>query len=1052
MLNRRIVAHLALSALAGASLCPAQPARRPKLLTTAAAVARLSGQEVTSAHRVDLHGQVTYVDAEWGLLWVQDSTAPVFVQLPKNAPRLRQGDLVTLRGVTSPGAEGALILHPGIRVTGHRALPPPRQVTIAALNSTISQYVEVEGVLRPGPFIWNHTSCVLVDGSRTAPIIIPNGVNPAMQRLVGARVRVRGITSLQLDARNHVTGYQFFVQRLSDIQPVSPNWQPVSQSQPLPIAKIALPDPSVRFTPAVHLRGTVLWDGASSLVLRDSSGSVEVLPAVDSTAAPGAKADVVGFPRILGGILTITEAEVQVVQPPAPQPVFQTRRSLADALRYGHDGDHAVMSGVVLSQTTQERDDLFLVKDHGATFKILVAAADPGKTPFHINPGSILEATGTLWLVRDHDGSPPSAELLVNSLSSLTIREPPPINWRWVLTGIAAFVIITILLWITQLRRALRAQAALIRQQLEHEASLETRYRALFERNLAAVFSWKTSGEITDCNPAFACMLGFDAPEQVVGLSYWSLLADESQRHAFDSNIDNLSGFETSLRRADGATVHLLENITSIGSGESIRYETTALDITQSRRDRLELQEARDASRREAEHDILTGLPNRRYFVQLVSDQLGTAALHKRTIGMLFIDLDGFKAVNDTHGHLTGDLLLQEVATRLNSCLLAGDFLCRLGGDEFAVLLTRPESIRDAVSLAHHLLNALGRPIKIAQSDLIIGAGIGISFFPQPALDFSSLLKQADSAMYLAKRSGRNHVVKYSPEIGTATQEKNRIAAELHTAIAREEITVHYQPQFSASNQRLVRFEALARWSSAVLGDVPPSRFIPIAEENGAILELGAHVLATACREAVQWQRKTGHSIPVAVNISSIQFRSESFVDDVLRTLSDTGLLPHLLELEMTESIMLDDLQRCREMLTRLSASGIRLAIDDFGTGYSSLAYLQDLPFDRLKIAPAFLAKAHRGRGGEALIQAVLSFAHALNLSVIVEGIETAKDLDLIRSLGADELQGFLLGRPGPDPCSVIASHLARPAGAANSATQEKPFFAPPISSRPEPS
>jgi diguanylate cyclase (GGDEF)-like protein/PAS domain S-box-containing protein len=597
------------------------------------------------------------------------------------------------------------------------------------------------------------------------------------------------------------------------------------------------------------------------------------------------------------------------------------------------------------------------------------------------------------------------------------------------------------------LRRALHAQATLIHQQLAHEASLETRYRTLFERNLAAVFSWRPSGEITDCNPAFSRMLGFDAPEQVVGLSYWSLLADQSQRPAFDKNIGNLSGFETSLRRADGDVIHLLENITAVGSGESISYETTALDVTQSRRDRLELQQAHDAARREAERDALTGLPNRRYFTQFVRDQLSMAALGNRTVGMLFIDLDRFKTVNDTFGHLTGDLLLQEVASRLDSCLLHGDSLCRLGGDEFAVLLTRTESIRDSLALACRLLDTLRRPFKTPQRDLTIGAGIGISFFPNPAPDFSSLLQQADAAMYLAKSAGRNRIVQYSTEIGAAIQEKNRITAELSNAIARGEIAVHYQPQFSGSTHHLIRFEALARWTSPVLGAVAPSRFIPVAEENGMILELGAQVLATACRDAALWQRKTGCPIPVAVNISSLQLRSESFVDDVLRTLTQAGLAPDLLELEMTESIMLDDLQRCREMLIRLRASGIRLALDDFGTGYSSLAYLQDLPFDRIKISPAFLAKAHRGRGGEALIQAIISVAHTLNLSVVVEGIANSKDLELVRALGADELQGFLLGHPTPDPCSVIASHKGRRADAEKSAAWVRHIFADPVSS-----
>jgi diguanylate cyclase (GGDEF)-like protein/PAS domain S-box-containing protein len=1053
LLLRRI-ALFGLLALPGAPLCLAQSRHGKKPLTTVAAVEKLSHGQAAVGLPVELRGQVTFIDNEWKLLWMQDATGALFAKPGKNSPLLQMGDLIALHGSTAPGEDGTMIVHPVLRVLGHRPLPAPRHVPIAALNTAISQYVEVEGILRPGAFSWNHTTGVLVDGARTAPISIPGGVNPAIARLIGARVRVRGVVALELDSQDHIVGYALDAERLSEIQPIDPNWQPVWQSPPLPIAKLAPPDSSVRFLPAVHLRGTILWNGASSLVLKDGSGSIEVIPAVNQDAAVGAQADVTGFPRLETGVLRIEDANVQVIHPPGDRPRFEaTPRSFSEVLHHGHDGDQVVMSGIVLSQSTQGKDDLFIVKDHGRTFRILVDGGSLGHTPFHINPGSILQAQGTLWIVAHRDGSEPSVEVLVESLSSLTVLKPRPIDWRWILAGLAMAAVLAIVFWNRQLRRAVRAQAALIRRQLEHEANLETRYRAIFERNLAAVFSWKPSGEITDCNPAFARMLGFARPRDVIGLSYWSLLLDDSQRRALETHSGNLSGIETSLRRADGSTVYLLENITSVGSGESAHYETTALDITQSRQDRLELRRARDAARREAERDALTGLPNRRYFTKLVQEHLDIASARGRHTGMLYIDLDGFKAVNDTLGHLTGDLLLQEVASRLSSCLRRGDTLCRIGGDEFAILLTRSESLANARSLADRLLDALRRPFVLAQREVVIGAGIGISFFPEPAPDFSTLMQQADSAMYLAKRAGRNHVAVYSPEIGTAIQERNQIESELRAAVARREIAVDYQPQFSGTGEQLVRFEALARWQSPVLGNVSPDRFIPIAEENGLIVELGAQILATACRDAAEWQRKTGRPIPVAVNVSSVQLRSESFVDDVLRTVKQAGFVPELLELEMTESIMLDDVRRCREMLTRLRSHGIRLALDDFGTGYSSLAYLQDLPFDRVKVAPSFLAKVRNGRGGEALIRAVLCVARTLDLSVVIEGIETAKDLQFIRSLGADEFQGFLLGRPDPNPCTVIDAHCQRPAGpAGKSAARAFPILAPRISLGSDPS
>lgn len=1052
MLICRRMAFPVLCAVTAAALTCAHAARAIRPLTTAAAVQKLHDQQASGRIPVTLQGQVTFVDNEWKLAWIQDATAPVFVVLAKNSPLLRAGDLVALRGYTSPGQQGAFVVTVGVHVLDHRQLPQPRQVTVAALGRAISWYVELEGTLRPGSFIWNHTSCVLVDASGAAPIIIPGGVNPSMPRLIGALVRVRGVVSLQLDKQNHVIGHQLFVENFSDLQPVVPNWQPVSQSAPIPISNIPAPDTSRRTVPAVHIRGTVLWNGSNALVLKDSSAAIEVLPAVNPQAQAGAEADIVGFPSIRADVLTIADAEVQVIRPPIARPAAKTPLRIRDVLGRGHNGDQVILTGVVVSQKIEGKDDQFVLRDHGETAQVQVYAGDSDAKAFHIDPGSVLQAEGTLWIVRRRNGSPPSAVLLVDSLSNLTIRKPQAINWRWLLLGFAILAALAIFLWISQLRRAVSSQAALIRRQIEHEAMLETRYRALFERNLAAVFSWKPSGEITDCNPAFARMLGFNQPSEIIGSSYCSLLTDDSDRHAIETNSGNVSGFETSLTRADGSTVYLLENITAVGSGESVHYETTALDITESRRNRLELQRARDAAQREAERDALTGLPNRRRFTQVVQNQLKTASAVQLSTGMLYLDLDGFKGVNDTLGHLSGDLLLQEVANRFNACLLPGDTLYRIGGDEFAVLLTRPDSISNAASLAHRLLASLARPLVIAEREIVVGAGVGISFFPDPAPDFTTLLKQADSAMYQAKRTGHNQVAIYTREIGQAVLERNHIESELRIAVARHEISVHYQPQFNTISGQLVRFEALARLNSPVLGEVPPSRFIPIAEENGLIHELGTQVLAIACRDAVRWMRKTGHAIPVAVNVSSVQLRSDSFVDEVIHTIRASGLVPDLLELEVTESIMLHDLQRCREMLIRLKSHGIRLALDDFGTGYSSLAYLQDLPFDRLKIAPTFLAKFHRGRGGEGLIRAVLGIARSLDLSVVVEGVETAKDLELVRSIGVDEIQGFLVGKPEPDACLVIAAH-AQNAGVAGIPSGDKTArrFATPLF-RPDPS
>lgn len=826
------------------------------------------------------------------------------------------------------------------------------------------------------------------------------------------------------DARRPI-GYQLFVQNLDDIRPQTPNWQDLYNTTAVPVAEVCDCNLSDRFLQPHHVRGKVLWKGSASFVIADKSGSVEIHAIEDSAVMSGAIVDVIAFPRLDHDAVVLEDARTRIIGSEAPARRVPAKMSAAQALRLGRDGDVVQMSGQVISESASGNDHRVVVDDDSKQFEVLISAPQDAGGFVTLAPGSALEVSGTLRRIRHRDGHPDRIQLLLNSPADIVIRTSP-VNWRVLATGLVVFTVLSVLVWNAQLRRALRAKMVLLRAQLENEGRLESRCRRLVDRNLAAVFSWRASGEITHSNHAFAQMLGYKSPEQVIGQSYWSLLTSDA-RSALTSPLETgtVNGFESTILRSDGTTLYLLENITRVDNEGETYFESTALDVTQSKLDRLELQRARDVAQREAELDALTGLPNRRRFSQLVRQSIN-AVENKSTasVGLLYLDLDGFKEVNDTHGHVTGDLLLEQVAARLREALRRGDELFRLGGDEFAVLLTRSDSITDSGRVAAHLLSTLQRPFRIGGQELKVSGSIGITRFPNPASDYTSLLQQADSAMYVAKRAGRNRAAFYSDEIGQSVRERSQMLAELDGAVARNEISLHYQPQFDTSAQRIIRFEALARWNNRILGNVSPGRFIPIAEESGLIVELGAYILDTACNQAVQWVQRTGHAIPVAVNVSTMQLRSGSFANQVLDILGRTGLPPGLLELELTESIMLEDLANCREVLTHLRAAGVGLALDDFGTGYSSLSYLPELPFDRLKIARSFLEKVHRGRGGAALIQAVVGVAHNLDMSVVVEGVETERELSFIRSIGADEVQGFLLGRPGPDPCSVIGSRM----------------------------
>jgi len=432
----------------------------------------------------------------------------------------------------------------------------------------------------------------------------------------------------------------------------------------------------------------------------------------------------------------------------------------------------------------------------------------------------------------------------------------------------------------------------------------------------------------------------------------------------------------------------------------------------------------------QALNDALTGLPNRRLFLDRLSQALERARRESRLVVLLFIDLDGFKLVNDSLGHSLGDALLIQVAARFQSRVRRADTLARLGGDEFTVILGGLHDKEDAAKVAKCLLDVLATSFLIDDHQLTIGASIGISVFPENANDTDQLLQQADSAMYAAKRDGKNRAMYFTPEIGMLVRERLNLENHLRAALARAEIKLHYQPEFDLLSNRLMRFEALGRWTHPTLGAISPAKFIPVAEESGLIVPLCAYSLELACAEAVKWPTLAPYPIQVAVNISSMQFGRDQFVDEVVGVLNRTGLSPELLQLELTESIMLSGFHRALETMKRLKELGVSLAIDDFGTGYSCLSYLQSLPFDALKIDRSFIQDLCLKPESEAMVRSLIALAKNIGMRVIVEGVETEEQLELIKKFGANEVQGYLTGRPAPDPAGQISLFLQNRPGA----------------------
>ncbi len=450
--------------------------------------------------------------------------------------------------------------------------------------------------------------------------------------------------------------------------------------------------------------------------------------------------------------------------------------------------------------------------------------------------------------------------------------------------------------------------------------------------------------------------------------------------------------------------------------GRPAGFEGTSQDVTERRR-------VEEQIRWLAYHDSLTGLGNRLLFHERIELAAAQARRSEKPFGVLFLDLDHFKRINDTFGHGEGDRLLQGVADRLVRSVRDTDLVARpeappaisrLGGDEFTVLLTEVADARDLAKVARRLLEQLQRPFVLGGHEVVITGSVGIAAFPSDGDDADTLLRNADAAMYHAKEEGRNNYQFYTASMNAVALQRLILENRLRLAIERELLEVHYQPKLAADGRSVVGVEALARWHDTELGTVPPSTFIQIAEETGMIGALGAFVLRRSCADRMRLAREGLPAVPMCVNLSALQFRAGDVVERIGRTLEETGLEPRWLELEITESMLLRDEQVVVEALRALRARGVRVAVDDFGTGYSSLSYLRTLPVDSLKIDRSFIQGIADSPDDAALTAAIVSMAHALRLSVVAEGVERRDQHALLARWGCDEIQGFLFAHPMP--------------------------------------
>ncbi|CAH2031866.1 bifunctional diguanylate cyclase/phosphodiesterase [Trichlorobacter ammonificans] len=553
------------------------------------------------------------------------------------------------------------------------------------------------------------------------------------------------------------------------------------------------------------------------------------------------------------------------------------------------------------------------------------------------------------------------------------------------------------------------------RVQLQQTAAANAKLRKLthgIENSASAVMITDKNGTIEYVNRKFCQLTGYGIDE-AVGQNPRILKSEATPREVFDNLWRTiLSGSEWRgellNRRKNGELYWSIASISPLrdDQGEITHFIANVEDINDRKNAEATIEHL-------AYYDPLTDLPNRR----MLQDRLEIALKRSRRQGsgmaLLYLDLDGFKHVNDNLGHPAGDRLLKEMATRYTSLLRDDDLVCRMGGDEFAVILHDVHHDEDAVVVAHRLLEQTAQPVQLDDSEVVVTASIGIALFPKNGDDTRTLEKNADIALYHAKGEGKNTFSFFDEELNSAS--RNRIALEqrLRQVLEKNELLVLYQPKISLATGKVTGVEALVRWNSPEFGMVSPLRFIPLAEETRMIIPIGEWVLETACRQQVLWQEQ-GLSLTMAVNLSSVQFKSPTLIERITAILDKTGMLAEQLELELTESALVEKPNEATWILEQLRSLGCGIAIDDFGTGYSSLAYLKNFPVTVLKIDRTFVRDLAHDSGDRAIAQSVVALANNLDMQTVAEGVEQQEQLAILRELGCAFVQGFIYSRPVP--------------------------------------